>query len=177
MKELPPVVNEFVKSPTAGKEHCTSHATTPCTPLSSKHRLIKRLPSLGGSVIRYELSSWNRVWLVHIKDAFLPERISCAHTFAMTKFMIAVDGSNHSEKAYQIVNKLINDDEHDEIVFLSVISPMNHDNNDNNDNNEKDTTKVNRRKKKAEDLLCGWDKQAKDDGVTFLSFIYPSVCA
>ena len=74
----------------------------------------------------------------------------------MTKFMIAVDGSEHSEKAYQIAAKILKAD--DEILFISVTPIV-------KENVDLSTSSKAKARGTAKELLDHWQKRASDDGV------------
>jgi hypothetical protein len=66
----------------------------------------------------------------------------------MTKYMVAVDGSEHSNKAYEIAAKLLTNK--DEVVFVTV-------------GQKGKPTAVS-----GQELLEKWTKKAEADGVRFL---------
>lgn len=80
-----------------------------------------------------DLEKW-RVKLSHLM---------CIDLVQMTKYMVAVDGSEHSNKAYAIAAKLLTNK--DEVIFVTV--------------GQKGKGAA------AQDLLETWTKKAEADGV------------
>uniref|UniRef100_A0A7S2ABC7 UspA domain-containing protein n=1 Tax=Stereomyxa ramosa TaxID=1078864 RepID=A0A7S2ABC7_9EUKA len=73
----------------------------------------------------------------------------------MTRYMIAVDGSDHSDKAYDIAKKLCR--EGDVVYFVTVTKKV-------RDNDGEDSANYKQREH-AKELLQTWEKRAGDDGI------------
>jgi len=69
--------------------------------------------------------------------------------------MVAVDGSDHSEKAYAIAAKIVKAE--DEIVFVTVTPKV----------KEKalESSSKYKQRESAKELLAKWDKKSKEDGI------------
>jgi nucleotide-binding universal stress UspA family protein len=72
------------------------------------------------------------------------------------KYFIAVDGSESSEKAYQVASKLMTKD--DEVTFLTVCNKVKP--------NADENSASFKARLAARELLAKWEKQATDDGFT-----------